>query len=138
MCIRDRNNTAISNRLDIQVKISDNNLPKSDYLSYLLPNGERILDKESYSFDTSELDEGKYSIDIMLKDEAQNNVNSKLFFDVDKTIIDPQKPPITVSPPQTSDNDLNYLLIIILGIAAIAIVSVFVIFKQKSKIPQKN
>ena len=132
-----QNNTAVSNRLDIQVKLSDNNLPHSNYLSYLLPNGERIIDKESYSFDTSEMDEGKYSIDIILKDEAKNTLNSKLFFEIDKTIIDPQKPPITVSPPQTSNVDLNYLLII-LGIAAIAIVSVFVIFKQKSKIPQKN
>ncbi len=133
-----QNNTAVSNRLDIQVKLSDNNFPQSNYLSYLLPNGERIIDKESYSFDTSQLDEGKYSIDIMLKDKAENNVNSKLFFEIDKTIIDPQKSPITVSPSPTSNNDLNYLLIIILGIAAIAIVSVFVIFKQKSKIPQKN
>ena len=133
-----QNNTAVSNRLDIQVNISDNNLPRSDYLSYLLPNGERIIDKESYSFDTSELDEGKYSIDIMLKDEAENTVNSKLFFEIDNTIIDPEKSPITVSSSQASDDYLNYLLIIILGIAAIAIVSVFVIFKQKSKIPQKN
>ena len=133
-----QNNTAVSSRLDIQVKISDKNLPRSEYLSYLLPNGERIIDKESYSFDTSDLDEGKYSIDIMLKDEAENIVNSKLFFEIDKTIIDSQKSPITVSPSQTSDDDLNYPLIIILGVAAIAIVSVFVIFKQKSKIPQKN
>ena len=133
-----QNNTAVSNRLDIQVKISDNNLPQSDYLSYLLPNGERIIDKESYSFNTSDLDEGKYSIDIMLKDDAANTVNSKLFFEIDKTIIDPQKPQIAVSSSQTPDDNLNYLLIIILGIAAIAIVSVFVIFKQKSKITQKN
>ena len=133
-----QNNTAVSNRLDIQVNISDNNLPRSDYLSYLLPNGERIIDKESYSFDTTGLDAGKYSIDIVLKDEAENSVLSKLFFEIDKTIIDQQKPPIIVSPSENSDGDLNYLLIIILGISAIAIVSVFVIFKQKSKIPQKN
>ena len=74
----------------------------------------------------------------MLKDEAENSVLSKLFFEIDKTIIDPQKPPIIVSPSENSDGDLNYLLIIILGKSAIAIVSVFVIFKQKSKIPQKN
>ena len=73
-----------------------------------------------------------------LKDEAENNLNSILFFEIDKTIIDPQKPPIPVSSSQTLDDDLSYPLIIIFGIAAIAIVSVFVIFKQKSKIPQKN
>ena len=133
-----QNNTAVSNRLDIEVKISDQNLPQSNYLSYLLPNGERIIDKTLHSFDTSGLDEGNYSIDIILKDEAENYVNSKLFFEIDKTIIDSQKPLNTVSSSQTSNDDFDYLLIIILGIAAIAIVSVFVIFKQKSKIPQKN
>ena len=99
----------------------------------MLPNGERITDKESYSFDTSDLDEGKYSIDIMLKDEAENNLNSILFFEIDKTIIDQEKSPIPASSSQTLDDDLSYPLIIIFGIAAIAIVSVFVIFKQKSK-----
>ena len=84
------------------------------------------------------LDAGKYSIDIVLKDEAENSVLSKLFFEIDKTIIDSQKPLSTLSPSQTSVDDFDYMLIIILGIVAIAIVSVFVIFKQKSKIPQKN
>jgi hypothetical protein len=65
-------------------------------------------------------------------------VNLKLSFEIDKTVTDPQKPTITGSPSENLDDDLNYLLIIILGVAAIAIVSVFVIFKQKSKIPQKN
>ncbi len=133
-----QNNTAVSTRLDMEVKIYDNNLPQSDYLSYLLPNGERIIDKESYSFNTTGLDEGKYSIDIISKDEAANSVNLKLSFEIDKTVTDPQKPTITGSPSENLDDDLNYLLIIILGVAAIAIVSVFVIFKQKSKIPQKN
>ncbi len=133
-----QNNTAVSTRLDMEVKIYDNNLPQSGYLSYLLPNGERIIDKESYSFNTTGLDEGKYSIDIISKDEAANSMNLKLSFEIDKTVTDPQKPTITGSPSENLDDDLNYLLIIILGVAAIAIVSVFVIFKQKSKIPQKN
>ena len=67
-----QNNTSVSNRLDVEVKLFDANLPQSNYLTYLLPNGDRIIDKESYSFDTSDLDEGKYSIDIILKDEAEN------------------------------------------------------------------
>jgi hypothetical protein len=90
-----QNNTAVSTRLDMEVKIYDNNLPQSDYLSYLLPNGERIIDKESYSFNTTGLDEGKYSIDIISKDEAANSVNLKLSFEIDKTVTDPQKPTIT-------------------------------------------
>ena len=133
-----QNNTSVSNRLDVEVKLFDANLPQSNYLTYLLPNGERIIDKESYSFDTSDLDEGKYSIDIILKDEAENDLISKIFFEIDKSIIDSQKSPTPVSSLQTSNNEFDYLLIIILGIIVAAIVSVFVIFKQKSKIPQKN
>ena len=120
------------------MKLFDANLPQSNYLTYLLPNGDRIIDKESYSFDTSDLDEGKYSIDIILKDEAENDLISKIFFEIDKSIIDSQKSPTPVSSLQTSNNEFDYLLIIILGIIVAAIVSVFVIFKQKSKIPQKN
>ena len=46
------------NDLIYKYQLSDKNLPESDYLSYLLPNGERIIDKKSYSFDTSDLEEG--------------------------------------------------------------------------------
>ena len=35
-------------------------------------------------------------------------------------------------------SDQNYLLAIIIGVIAIAIVSVLVVLKQKSKVPQKN
>jgi len=134
-----QNNTLVSKQLDIQIDISDPNLPNSNYLTFLLPNGERILDKKSYLFDTSKLDAGKYSIEIIAHDEAQNNISSKLMFEVDHSIVDP---PITKNPLTTSQPVENVipdnLLIIIIGIIIIAIVSVLVVLKQKSKIPQKN
>ena len=133
-----KNNTAISNRLDIQVSVSDQNLPKSDYLSFLLPNGERIIDKKSYSLDTSDLSEGQYLVEIFVQDSAKNKISSKILFEVDHSIIDPPKSPISTTAPQITESDTNYLLMIIIGIIAIAIVSVSVILKQKSKIPQKN
>ena len=132
------NNTAVSKRLDIQVSVSDQNLPESDYLSYLLPNGERIIDKKSHSFDTADLEEGKYFIDIFAKDEAENAISSRIMFEIDHSIIDPPKSLITKTSSQITESSIDYLLIIIVGIIVVAIVSVLVILKQKSKIPQKN
>ena len=133
-----QNNSAVSNRLDIQLSVDDQNLPKSDYLSILLPNGERIVDQKSYSFDTSDLEEGEFSIDIFVQDEAKNNISTKIMFEIDHSIIDSTKPLISTTPSQIIESDTDYLLIIVIGIIAIVIVSVLVILKQKSKIPQKN
>ncbi len=133
-----QNNTIVSKRLDIQVSISDQNLPESNYLSFLLPTGERIVDQKSYSFETDDLEEGKYSIDIVIQDKAKNNVSSKLMFEINHSVIDPPKSEIITTSSQLIESDMNSFLIIIITIIAIAIVSVLVILKQKSKIPQKN
>ena len=133
-----QNNSKISKRLDIQVSVSDQNLPNSDYLSFLLPNGERILDKKSYSFDTSNLDEGKYSVQVYTQDKAKNILSSKIIFEIDHSVIDPPKTSFSAISPEITESDENYLLIIIITVIAIAIVSVLIILKQKSKIPQKN
>jgi len=132
------NNTEISKRLDIQVSVFDENLPESGYLSYLLPNGERIVDKKSHSFDTSDLAEGKYLIDMFVKDEAENIISSQIMFEIDHSIIDPPKSQTMINSSKIIENSIDDLLIIIIGIITIAIVSVLVILKQKSKIPQKN
>ena len=131
-----KNNTAVSNRLDIQVSLTDENLPKSDYLSFLLPNGERIVDETTYYFDTSNLEDGEYYIEINTKDLAQNNLYTKLYFQIDHSIIDPPK--THVKTTIHTESDIDYVPIILGIVAIIAIVSGIVIFKQKSKIPQKN
>jgi hypothetical protein len=58
-------------------------------------------------------------------------------FEIDHSIIDLPKSQADISS-QIAESSIDYLLIIIIGIIAIAIVSVLVILKQKSKIPQKN
>ena len=130
-----KNNTTVSNRLDIQVSLNDENLPKSNYLSFLLPNGERIIDEKIYYFDTSQLQDGEYHVEINAEDLAQNSISSKIYFQIDHSIIDPPKSPIISSQTQSETDFLP----LVLGImAVIAIVSGIVVFKQKSKIPQKN
>ena len=132
-----KNNTKVSNRLDIQVSVTDQNLPKSDYLSFLLPSGKRIVDETIYYFDTSKLEDGDYHIEIVTKDLAQNYLSSKIHFTIDHSIIDPPKTPIQ-STPILNESDVDFVPILLVIIAVIAIVSGIVIFKQKSKIPQKN
>ena len=130
-----KNNTTVSNRLDIQVSLNDENLPKSNYLSFLLPNGERIIDEKIYYFDTSQLQDGEYHVEINAEDLAQNSISSKIYFQIDHSIIDPPNSPIISSQTQSETDFLP----LVLGImAVIAIVSGIVVFKQKSKIPQKN
>ena len=136
--LQSKNNTIVSKRLDIQVSITDQNLPTSDYLSFLLPNGERIVDQKSYSFDVSDFEQGEYSIEISIQDMAKNNALSKIMFEIDHSVIDPPQSSISTNSPQITESDGNYLLIIIISIIAVAIVSVMVILKQKSKTPQKN
>ena len=133
-----KNNTTVSKRLDIQVSISDQNLPKFDFLSFLLPNGERILDKKSYSFDTTNLEEGEYLVEISAQDQAKNSISSKVYFEIDHSVSDPPKSTIISTPAQSELSEVDYLPIIIIGIIMAVIVSGIVIFKQKSKIPQKN
>ena len=58
-------------------------------------------------------------------------------FEIDHSIIDPPKSQTDISS-QITESGIDYLSIIIIGIIAIAIVSVLIILKQKSKIPQKN
>ena len=69
---------------------------------------------------------------------AENVISSKIIFEVDHTIIDSQTSQSVNLPSKIVEHYTDYLLIIIIGIIAIAIISVLVILKQKSKIPQKN
>ena len=133
-----QNYSKVSKRLDIQISVTDENLKNSDYLSFLLPNGERIIDQKSYSFDTSDLEEGEYSISISVQDKAQNNLSSNLYFEIDHSVTDPPKPTNMKPSSQIQENEVNNLLIIIIGVIAAAIVFGIVVLKQKSKIPQKN
>ncbi len=132
-----QNNSIISKRLDIEVNVVDLNLPKSDYLSFHLPNGNRIIDEKSYSFDASDLEEGDYSIEIFVQDNAKNYSSSQIMFEIDHSVTDLPKSSSFALESQLTENDPNNLLIIF-GIIAVVIVSVLVILKQKSKIPQKN
>ena len=90
-----KNNTSVSNVLFIDLSLDDDNLPEEEMISFLLPTGERIIDKAVYSFDTSQIDDGQYEIILSGIDKAGNSVTHKIMFTIDHTIID--KPKISES-----------------------------------------
>ena len=69
---------------------------------------------------------------------AKNSVLSKIIFEIDHSVVDPPKTSISTISPAMVGSDQNYLLAIIIAVIAIAIVSVLVILKQKSKVTPKN
>ena len=118
-----KNNTSISNRLFIDLSISDKNLPETDKISFLLPTGERIIDKTVYSFNTTLVDDGEYEITVFGIDKAGNSVTNDIMFTVDHTIVDkPKMPePVEFSP---------ILMLVIAGII-VAIITGIIFAKRK-------
>ena len=119
-----KNNTSVSNILFIDLKLSDDNLPDKEKISFLLPTGERIVDKTTYSFDTTDVEDGEYKITIFGMDKAENSVSHDIMFLVDHSIVD--KP----EPSQEMEFD-PFLIIIISGIAIAIIASIA--FSQKKR-----
>jgi len=121
-----KNNTSISNILFIDLRITDKNLPEIDKISFLLPTGERIIDKTVYSFNTTLVDDGEYEISVFGVDKAGNSVINDIMFTVDHTIVD--KPKIT---EQIEFNPV--LMLAIVGII-IAIIIGIIFARRKHKL----
>tara|TARA_B100000953_G_scaffold168345_1_gene138652 strand:+ start:2751 stop:6989 length:4239 start_codon:yes stop_codon:yes gene_type:complete len=119
-----KNNTSVSNVLFIDLSLDDDNLPEKEMISFLLPTGERIIDKAVYSFDTSQVEDGQYKIILSGIDKAGNSVTHEIMFTIDHTIID--KPKIS-----ESEGFDPIVILIILGVV-IAIIAA-VVFSQKKK-----
>ena len=122
--ISPKNNTSVSNTLFIDLRLTDDNLPEKDKVVFLLPTGERVIDKTTYSFDTTELDDGQYEISISGTDKAGNLITRDLTFTVDHTIVDKPK----ISESEEFD---PILILIIVGIAIAIIVGI--VFSQKKR-----
>jgi hypothetical protein len=122
----------VSETLNIDFEVLDANFPDSGGLTIILPNGE-IRDQTQLKFDTSQLDEGDYKIQILAEDKAGNNAVKKISFNVDHTT--------TIQPILQENNSTfnqNYPLIlgVLIGLA-IGIFSVLIATK-KIKISVSN
>ena len=122
----------VSETLFIDFEANDANFADVDALKIILPNGE-IRDQTQLKFDTSQLDEGDYKIQILAEDKAGNLAIKKISFNVDHDFTTS-----TALQEDESTFDQNYLLIIGVGIGlAIGIFSVLIATK-KIKISVSN
>jgi len=113
-----KNGTLVSNSLQIDFKVNDENMADSGAISVLLPDGQSFEDMTFFSYNTTKIDDGIYDLKIIAKDLAENEATKVLSFNVDHTFV---QPPSVISKekkemPQTS------LLIIISTIVIGAIV----------------
>ena len=119
-----KNNTSISNRLFIDLQITDKNLPETDKISILLPTGERIIDKTVYSFNTTLIDDGEYEINIFGIDKAGNSVVNDIMFTVDHSIMD--------DPKITEQIEFSPIFMLIIVVIIIAII-IGIIFARRKR-----
>ena len=99
----------------------------------MLPSGERIIDKMTYSYNTSELEESEYQITIFGADKAGNSISKDIIFTVNHTIVE--------KPQQSSDmNKIQFdpLWIVVISGVIIAIVAGIVFSQRKRKLTQNQ
>ena len=106
------------------MKLVDDNLPDKEKISFLLPTGERIVDKTTYSFDTTDVEDGEYKITIFGMDKAKNSISHDIMFIVDHSIVD--------KPKQSQEMEFDPILILIISGISIAII-VAIVFSQKKR-----
>ena len=115
----------VSDTLLIDFEAKDANFAESGALTIILPNGE-IRDQTQLKFDTSQLEEGDYKIQILAEDKAGNLSVKKISFNVDHSIV-----PNPIIQEQEPISDQNHLLIIGVAIGlAIGIISVLIATKK--------
>ena len=126
------NDITVSETLFINFDVIDANLPEKGGIKIILPNGE-IRDQTQLKFDTSQLEDGSYKLQIFAEDKAGNKINERISFNVDHSKIIPT--PIIDEEPKSEQNNL-----LIIGIAlgiVIGVVSVLLATK-KIKISVSN
>ncbi len=78
----------VSNKLSIDLNVNDANLVENEAVTILLPTDQVIIDQTYYEFDTSNLDDGEYQVQISAKDKANNTASKTINFTVDHSIPD--------------------------------------------------
>ena len=119
----------VSDMLPINFEVIDSNLPNEGAITITLPNGEIITDETSLQFDSSQLDEGQYEIQIVAKDKAGNDVTKMLSFNVDHSLE--EMPTIS---QEVEPSDQNQLLIIGISIGIVIGVASVLLATKRIKI----
>ncbi|MEE8181306.1 MAG: Ig-like domain-containing protein, partial [Nitrosopumilaceae archaeon] len=119
----------VSEKISIDFIVNDANLPENEATTILLPTNKVITDQTYYEFDTSNLDDGEYEVQISAKDKAENIVTKTIQFTVDHSIIDK----IPTRDEQIFDSSYYLVIGIVIVIGAGLIIAV-----RKKKISKRT
>jgi len=123
------NNTKVSNVLVVDYVVEDENL--LDEQTMILFADQTIQNKTRTEINVSNFTEGTYQIIISASDRADNKIQKLVIFEIDRTL-----PPSIVQTTAKTAIDQNFILLVIAGVAAIAVAS-GVAFATKSRKPQR-
>jgi len=127
------NGTKVSDSLNIDFKVKDENLAEDGVITILLPDGESLKDVTSYSFNVADIDDGIYDLKIVAVDLAENEQTKILSFNVDHAFV--QETSIYKEKEPVSEN--NLLIVISIIIASIIMISVMVKRVRKTSTENK-
>ncbi|MFY9300764.1 MAG: S8 family serine peptidase [Candidatus Nitrosotenuis sp.] len=127
--INSANNTSPSDELVIDYTVLEENLSET---TILLPNGTLLQNKTHVKIDTSDYSEGRYDIMVSAQDRAENSEQKTITFYVGKA------PPNQASPTVPGSKlDSNFVILAIIGAAAIGGASLVAIVAKKSQNQRK-
>jgi hypothetical protein len=127
------NGTTVSDSLNIDFKVKDENFAVDGIITILLPDGESLKDVTSYSFNVADIDDGVYDLKIVAVDLAENEQTKMLSFNVDHAFV--QETSIIYKEKETvSENNL----LIIISTIIVAIIMISVIIKRVRKTSTEN
>ena len=127
--VNSKNNTRVSDELVIDYTIQEENLAQ-DKTMILLPDGTTIQNKTHVEISTANYTDGRYNVVISAQDKAENSDLKTITFDVGMVKTAP-----SVASPVASGSkiDSNFVLLAIIGAAAIGGASVVAFAAKKSK-----
>ena len=131
------NGTIVSNSLQIDFKVKDENLSEDGAITVLLLDGltkmEALEDITFHSFNVTGIDDGVYNLKIMAVELAENEQAKMVSFNVDHTFV---QEPAVISKEREPFSETN--LLIILGAIIVAAIVISVIVKRIRKISAES
>ena len=128
-----KNGTLVSNSLQIDFKVNDENLADSGAISVLFPDDQSFEDMTFFSYNTTNIDDGKYDLKIIAKDLAENEMTEEISFNVDHTFVQP--PPVISKEKKGAS---QYPLLIIISTIVIAAIVISIAVKKTRKTSVEN
>ena len=129
-----KNGTLVSDSLQIDFKVNDENLADSGAISVLLPDGQSFEDMTFFSYNTTKISDGTYDLKIIAKDLAENEMTEEISFNVDHTFV---QPPPVISKEKKGVSQYPLLIIISTIIIAAIVISIAVKKTRKTSVENK-